>query len=229
MLSKKTTAEIQEEDDDDLPEDYAPIGAFAFWAVIPIMGWMISMTRWWYFGVSIPEINLELSPHGIRLVAFVMALILAGIGVFTTWWEPTVANFGINVAFPIVFVCVLFTAEKNFIITCIMVCFSILLPVILGIRKYLRWKDRKYLSAIRRRQEKMNIYVWIRKKVFCLLALGAVPWAFGNYFIGSDIPDKYIMYSEEIDFSQKLDKSKYPLLQNLDEMWNGYSAEEKLS
>lgn len=215
------------EEDEVIPPNCASDGVFAFLSVVPLMGWT-SLIRWWYFGVSIPEINFYLSPQNIGLFAFLMSLIVAGAGGLITWKEPTVSNLGVNAAFPVVFMCTLFTAEKNFWVTCIIVLLSFLVSMVWGIRKYLTWKDRKYLTKERRRAERYTIFIHIRKLLLCFWVVGVVPWIMWNYFsVPSDLPEQ--PGYKEIDFSRTPDKSRYPLLDALNEKWDSYAEEERLS
>ncbi|MBR1740772.1 MAG: hypothetical protein IJ733_02675 [Lachnospiraceae bacterium] len=183
--------------------------------------WIFALKRWMFQGIYIPEIDFAIGDTVMFLVCILVCEALTMIGIATSFLEPTLVNALASSGIPICLVFALFTAEKDFRLTCIIVGLSFLLPVLLAV--WLYHHSRKEWDDV------IDVYLSARMGVAVLLAIGILPWTTWNLFSEITSDTTPIQFSAEIDVSQTGEKKEFHYLNDLDQMWKSYPSIERFS
>lgn len=184
------------------------------------MVWIFSLKRWMAQGIYIPGIDLAISSYVVDVIILIGSQIIVGIGILTSWVMPTVTNAFVNAGISIFLIFALYTAEKDFKLTCFIVGTSFILPALWGI-----WR---YLFSRREWYHRIYFYLCARIWIAIFLMIGILPWMVWNLFselYASDI--RRPLFSTEIEISRAGDDKDFYYLYDLDKMWSRYSLEER--
>lgn len=195
--------------------------------VLSIVAWTImvfcSLRYYLLSSIYISELDLAISYKVV--VAFYMnvAACLVFLGALITMRFPSMKNLFSNVALPPAIFMIFRTAEKNLIITCIIVMFILSLFVFMVVSYWKRSK-RTFLEKI------MILNLKLRPRLLFLLMISIVPWAL--WIVHSEKSEGYCVLTadavENLKDENANSEDDYDCLVGLnDKIWKKYSLLKK--